>query len=108
MISDTIKIFACDHRNLNGKKWNYPFIRIGTGFNNDCDIKDIDGETICDQKNNKFLSEYTSIWWIWKHLNKLNNPKYIGFTHYRRFFTTATPNYGVFPLYWVKDELTET
>jgi hypothetical protein len=48
MISNMIKIFACDHRNLNGKKWIYPFIRIGTGFNNDCTIKDIDGETICD------------------------------------------------------------
>lgn len=95
---NTLKIFACDHRNLHGKTWKYDAIRIGTGFNNDCELKDINGETICTLENDKLLSEYTAIWWIWKHISELDNPDYIGFCHYRRFFTLCKPNYGVFPI----------
>lgn len=33
---------------------------------------------------NRELCELTGIYWAWKNLEKLNNPDYIGFMHYRR------------------------
>ncbi len=33
---------------------------------------------------NRTLNELTSIYWAWKNYNKLGNPDYIGFMHYRR------------------------
>lgn len=85
----TLKTFACDHRNLQkrGVVWKFPFERIGTGFDNDCKLKDIVGDSICTDETNKFLSEYTAIWWMWKHYADIGNPDYVGFIHYRRFFT---------------------
>lgn len=32
------------------------------------------------------LCEFTTIYWAWKNYEKLGNPEYIGFSHYRRFF----------------------
>lgn len=32
------------------------------------------------------LCEFTTIYWAWKNYNKLGNPDYIGFMHYRRHF----------------------
>lgn len=94
-----LKIFACDHRSIDEKRdWPYPFERLGTGFVNNCSLKDIDGESICTQRTNKFFSEYTAIWWLWKHLKEVEITRYIGFVHYRRFFTVARPNYGLFPI----------
>lgn len=35
---------------------------------------------------NSVLCEMTSVYWAWKHLDKIGNPDYIGFNHYRKFF----------------------
>lgn len=108
-MNKNLKIFACDHRNLSkdNKEWIYPFTRIGTGFNNDCELKDIDGEySICTNKTNKFLSEYTAIYWIWKNIQSLKIENYIGFVHYRRFFTKTKSNYLNLPLTIVTNDLT--
>ena len=101
MSSNSIRVFACDHRYLGSKPWLYDAVRLGTGFSNDCKLKDIDGETICTPENDKLMSEYTAIWWLWKHIKELGDPDYVGFCHYRRFFTAAGPNYGVFPIHSV-------
>ena len=39
--------------------------------------------------HNKLLNENTSIYWFWKNLDKFKNVDYIGFNHYRRFFSRA-------------------
>ena len=36
--------------------------------------------------DNRLYAEMTSIYWAWKNYDKLENPDYIGFTHYRRQF----------------------
>ncbi|EBF5853432.1 DUF4422 domain-containing protein, partial [Campylobacter jejuni] len=35
---------------------------------------------------NRYLNELTGIYWAWKNYDKLGNPDYIGFMHYRRHF----------------------
>ena len=35
---------------------------------------------------NRTLNELTSMYWAWKNYDKLGNPDYIGFMHYRRIF----------------------
>ena len=45
------------------------------------------GENI--SKHNKLLNENTSIYWFWKHLNEFEPISYIGFNHYRRFFSRS-------------------
>ena len=35
---------------------------------------------------NRYFSELTGIYWAWKNYDKLGNPEYIGFAHYRRMF----------------------
>ena len=36
---------------------------------------------------NKKFSELTGMYWAWKNYDKLGNPDYIGFVHYRTLFT---------------------
>lgn len=45
-------------------------------------IGDDTGDNISEK--NRELCELTSIYWAWKNFDKLNNPDYIGFMHYRR------------------------
>lgn len=45
-------------------------------------IGDDTGENI--SADNRFLNELTAIYWAWKNYDKLGNPDYIGFMHYRR------------------------
>ena len=33
---------------------------------------------------NRYFCELTGIYWAWKNYDKLGNPDYIGFSHYRR------------------------
>lgn len=47
-------------------------------------IGDDTGENI--SKLNKKFCELTGIYWAWKNQDKLGNPDYIGFMHYRRHF----------------------
>ncbi|EOJ2249152.1 DUF4422 domain-containing protein, partial [Campylobacter jejuni] len=35
---------------------------------------------------NRYLNELTGIYWAWKNYDKLGNPDYIGYEHYRRHF----------------------
>lgn len=35
---------------------------------------------------NRYFGEITTIYWAWKNYEKLKNPDYIGFMHYRRIF----------------------
>ncbi|ELL7168382.1 DUF4422 domain-containing protein [Campylobacter jejuni] len=35
---------------------------------------------------NRYLNELTGIYWAWKNYDKLGNPDYIGYAHYRRYF----------------------
>lgn len=105
MSSSSIEVFACDHRYLGNEPWLFDATRLGTGFSNDCKLKDTDGESICTPENNKLMSEYTAIWWIWKHIKELGDPDYVGFCHYRRFFTLHRPNYGAFPICCIPAEM---
>ena len=47
-------------------------------------IGDDTGDNISDQ--NREFCELTGIYWAWKNYDKLGNPDYIGFMHYRRHF----------------------
>lgn len=95
----SIKCFAVDHRNLGQEKWSFPWIRLGTGFENDCAIKDTVEPSICTERFNAFLGEWTAIWWVYAHLSDFGSADYVGIANYRRFFTKAAPNYGVFPIF---------
>ena len=41
---------------------------------------------------NRAFAELTGIYWAWKNYDKLGNPDYIGFMHYRRHFKEADIN----------------
>lgn len=47
-------------------------------------IGDDTGDNISEK--NRFYNEVTSIYWAWKNRQALDNPKYVGFMHYRRQF----------------------
>ncbi|WP_283202091.1 DUF4422 domain-containing protein [Campylobacter sp. MIT 12-5580] len=50
-------------------------------------IGDDTGENISHL--NRYFCELTGIYWAWKNYDKLGNPGYIGFMHYRRHFIFA-------------------
>ena len=93
----TSLIFACDHRK--NVQWDLPYIRLGN-YQSDAAINIKDDDEIAPYQ--LLLSEGAQIWWIAKYLNELGNPDYIGFCHYRRFFSSLKPNYGVFPIHYEK------
>lgn len=47
-------------------------------------IGDDSGENISHL--NRYLNEMTAIYWAWKNYEKIGNPDYFGFMHYRRHF----------------------
>ena len=47
-------------------------------------IGDDTGENI-SSRNDKY-SELSAMYWVWKNYNKVGNPEYVGFMHYRRQF----------------------
>ncbi|WP_144585416.1 DUF4422 domain-containing protein [Campylobacter coli] len=47
-------------------------------------IGDDTGENI--SQLNRYFNELTGIYWAWKNYDKLDDPEYIGFVHYRRHF----------------------
>ena len=51
-----------------------------------CDnmIGDDTGDNISSR--NRSFAELTALYWAWKNYDKLGNPDYIGFMHYRRYF----------------------
>lgn len=75
-----IKCFAVDHRTISSP-WPYPWIRVGTGFTNNCAIRDTGGNaTLCTEQFNSLLGEWTAMWWIWKHLSEFGKTDYVGMT----------------------------
>lgn len=60
-------------------------------------IGDDTGENISHL--NRIFNEMTGIYWAWKNYDKLGNPDYIGFMHYRRLFDFSeyfkTKNKGI-------------
>lgn len=59
-------------------------------------IGDDTGDNISG-RNAKF-SEISAQYWAWKNYDKLGNPDYIGFMHYRRHFIFNNKNYDLDPL----------
>lgn len=60
-------------------------------------IGDDTGENISAKNRN--YNEATSIYWAWKNQDKLDNPDYIGFMHYRRQFIFNDKNRKNFEKY---------
>lgn len=51
-------------------------------------VKDSEGENIL--KWDLELSEGTALWWLYRHIAEFGDPSYVGFCHYRRFFSVAS------------------
>lgn len=58
-------------------------------------LKNLVGDNTGDNisKLNKKFCEMTGMYWAWKNYDKIGNPDYIGFMHYRTIFN-LTPYYG--------------
>ena len=83
----SIKKFAVDYRKITPQKWSLPYIRIGgTG----CDSAVNIGTAIENDKYCPRMSELDKVWWVWKNIKEFGDPDYVGFCHYRRFFTVHT------------------
>ncbi len=56
-------------------------------------LKNLIGDNTSDNisAKNREYCELTAQYWAWKNYDKLNNPDYIGFMHYRRHFEFFTP-----------------
>ncbi|HEC2816444.1 TPA: DUF4422 domain-containing protein [Campylobacter jejuni] len=70
---------------------------LATEFSKDGEMSREDFEWMCENmigddtgENisclNRYFNELTGIYWAWKNYEKLDNPDYIGFMHYRRHF----------------------
>ncbi len=53
-------------------------------------IGDDTGDNISEL--NRYFNETTGIYWAWKNYEKLSNPEYIGFCHYRRILDFTNTN----------------
>jgi hypothetical protein len=98
---DTIKIFVCYN-----KPWAFPkepiYVPIQSGKSlSDCDLG-ILGDNTTDNisQKNEIFGEFTAWYWVWRNLNILfpNGLKYIGLSHYRRFFSFYASESGVIDL----------
>ncbi|HEA8165074.1 TPA: DUF4422 domain-containing protein, partial [Campylobacter coli] len=73
-------------------------------------IGDNTGENISHL--NRYFCELTGIYWAWKNYDKLGNPDYIGFMHYRRFlfnddgeFINKNMQFPFSSLYYIEDNV---
>lgn len=90
-------IFAIDSRK--NIKWDLPFFRLGGKMSDSILNISYDNElSLYDE----ILSEGAKMQYIHKYFLEIGNPDYIGFCHYRRFFSLLKPNYGVFPIHYEK------
>lgn len=55
---------------------------------------DGDGDNISAE--NAAFNEMSVVYWAWKNYDKLDNPDFIGLTHYRRFFVFEESKYAYF------------
>lgn len=83
-MSQSIKKFAIDYRQISPAKWNLPYIRLG---GNGCDSAINIGSSIENDKYNPSMSELDKIWWVWRHIEEFGKTDYFGFCHWRRFFS---------------------
>lgn len=54
-------------------------------------IGDDTGDNISHE--NRYINELTAHYWAWKNYDKLGDPDYIGFCHYRRYFIADASGY---------------
>ena len=82
---DQLKDFLVHNRDL------YIPINGGSELKNDawCRQNVFFDDSIPDNisSHNRLLNENTSIYWFWKNLEQVGQPDYVGFNHYRRFFS---------------------
>lgn len=99
-MAPTIQVFATDFKRRDD--WHLPFIRIGTtpGCNAALHVGRADGSF---EQYGLPVSEFNTIWHVAEHLNDFGRPDYVGFCHYRRFFTTKV-DHGILP---IKTELVD-
>ena len=87
-----VKILVCCHKSTSRlKDPTFPAILLGSYYAEDKlkeeyadEFFDSMGENIA--KLHPYCAELTAIYWAWKNYDKLENPKYIGLFHYRRYF----------------------
>lgn len=54
---------------------------------------------------NRELCEITALYWAWKNYEKLGNPEYIGFMHYRRFLSFSDKSFKINPASnWIEED----
>jgi len=60
----------------------------------DADIPGIIGDDTGENRSqdNPVLAEASGIYWLWKNMERLGNPAYVGLAHYRRFLGFGCPN----------------
>jgi hypothetical protein len=87
---DDIKIFVCYNR-----AWDFPKESIYVPIQSGKALSDYDlgilGDDTADNISlkNETFGEFTAWYWIWKNVNTIfpNGLRYIGLSHYRRFFS---------------------
>ncbi|HHD0572776.1 DUF4422 domain-containing protein [Campylobacter coli] len=84
---------------------------LATETSKDGEISKEDFEWMCDNMIgddtgdnisylNRYFCELTGIYWAWKNYDKLGNPDYIGFMHYRRIFDFECENREEYDPIW--------
>ncbi len=67
---------------------------------------DNSGENISNK--NSIYNEMTTVYWAWKNYEKLGNPEYIGFMHYRRHFIFKDMPHAVYDCLDIDDNYYDT
>lgn len=82
---DNVDIFVCAHKNFETKVKNpvYKILSVGdnTELIGDGILRDDNGDNISHM--NRFFSELTGYYWVWKNYQTKD---WVGFCHYRRYF----------------------
>lgn len=82
---DNVDIFVCAHKNFETKVKNpvYKILSVGnnTELIGDNILRDDNGDNISHM--NKFYSELSGYYWVWKNYQTKD---WVGFCHYRRYF----------------------
>lgn len=82
---DNVDIFVCAHKKYDSKVTNPVYKTLSLGDNTelvgDDILRDDSGDNISHM--NKFFSELTGYYWVWKNYQTKD---WVGFCHYRRYF----------------------